>query len=286
MFGYVVPLRRELKVREWEDYQAAYCGLCHTLRATCGRRARYVLNYDFTFLALLLDDGSGTSCSKGCPAHPIKKRRCYRSDAAFSLAAKESVILARYKLLDSVRDEKGWKALAARLGVFSLRRAYRRASRGQETFAEHVAQCLTDLSELETQGSASLDRTADTFARLLEGAAPVTGRPERDRPMGQLLYHLGRWIYILDAYDDLQEDLAAKRYNPVAARFGGTPDEEYLKTTLRHSLSLCQSAFQLLEETRWHEILQNILYLGLPAVQEEVFAGTWRRTTKMSRSLS
>lgn len=279
MFGYVRPLRSELKVKDDEGYKAAYCGLCHALSRQCGWAARYVLNYDFTFLALLLDEEPGESCKRRCPAHPFKKRPCYHT-AAMTLAAEESVILAYYKLLDTIHDEKGWKSVPARLGRLFLRRAYRKAASRRQDFDQNAAGCLKELAELEGGASTSLDRTADTFARLLAGAAPEKGEPSRDRPLRELLYHLGRWIYLLDAYDDLAEDRAARRYNPIHARFGDQVDEEYLKTTLRHSLSLAQSAFQLLEATRWRELLENILYLGLPAVQERVFAGTWRKKTR------
>lgn len=280
MFGYVRPLRRELRVREWEDYQAAYCGLCHSLKATCGWRARYVLNYDFTFLALLLDDG-GQLCreKRRCGAHPFKKRSCVRC-GAMEPAAEKSVILACYKLRDAVADETFWKRQGARLALWLLRGPYRRAARRQPEFDRHVAQCLGALGELEEARCPSLDRPADTFARLLRGAAPQAGDETVDRPMDQLLYHLGRWIYLLDAWDDLAADRAAGRYNPVEARFEGAVDEDYVQTTLRHSLSLCQSAFQLLPATRWHGILENILYLGLPTAQKQVFAGTWMKKVK------
>lgn len=285
MFGYVRPLRSELKVRDDEDYKAAYCGLCHTLRRRCGWVARYVLNYDFTFLALLLDNGTGERCTGRCPAHPFKKRQCYRAEASMALAADESVILAHYKLCDSIRDDGFWRAVPARLGRLLLRRGYLRAVKRQPEFDETVSSCLNELAELEQVRAASLDRPADTFARLLAAAAGKTEEPNRDRPLYELLYHLGRWIYLLDAYDDLHEDVRKGRYNPIAERFGGVPDIAYLQTTLRNSLSLAQSAFQLLETTRWRELLENILYLGLPAVQAQVFAGTWTKK-RQTRSMS
>ena len=40
------------------------------------------------------------------------------------------------------------------------------------------------------------------------------------RVLEQLLYHLGRWIYLVDAADDLPEDFASGSYNPLLRRFG------------------------------------------------------------------
>ena len=97
--------------------------------------------------------------------------------------------------------------------------------------------------------------------------------------MEQLLYHVGRWIYLVDAWDDLEEDLASGAYNPIHARFAGREREEqdYLRTTLRHSLNLALSAYELLDTGCWSGIVGNVLSLGLPAVEELCFRGEWKR---------
>ena len=110
--------------------------------------------------------------------------------------------------------------------------------------------CLDALKELEKEKNPSLDRTADAFARLLAAAAPGTGDETVDRPRAQLLYQLGRWIYLADAADDLAEDREKGRYNPIDARFAGRPDLDYVDVTMSHSLALAQSAFQLLPPNR------------------------------------
>ena len=59
MFGYVRPLRDELKCRDFDLYRAVYCGLCAAMRRRYGWLAPMFLNYDFTFLALLLSLAAG-----------------------------------------------------------------------------------------------------------------------------------------------------------------------------------------------------------------------------------
>ncbi len=277
MFGYVRPDRDRLAGGAWERYQAAYCGLCHCLREVCGPAARFILNYDFVFLFLLLDGGEAGTCRRRCPRHPREGRPCLARSPAMELCARESVILAAYQLADGVADGRGlarWRSRGAR---WALGRAYGAARAARPDFDRHVAACLGELDALERARSPQLDRAADAFARLLAGAAPETGEEALDRPRRQLLYHLGRWVYLADAVDDLEEDARAGRYNPVAARFGGAVDRDYLETTMGHSLALCQSAFQLLPRTPWADILENILYLGLPGVQTLVLTGRWRK---------
>jgi len=86
MFGYVRPSDRRLTEEERETFRAAYCGLCHALGASYGPAGRMILNYDLTFLAMVLSEGGGT-CEKRCAVHPFRKRRCACGDAAMDTAA-------------------------------------------------------------------------------------------------------------------------------------------------------------------------------------------------------
>ena len=57
MFGFIRPLKSELKVREWERFQSVYCGLCHSIRSRYGSAQAMLLSYDCTYLALVLGAG-------------------------------------------------------------------------------------------------------------------------------------------------------------------------------------------------------------------------------------
>lgn len=282
MFGYVRPVRGELKVREWEAYQAVYCGLCSAMGRRYGLVARMFLSYDFTLLAMLLlppEGGPGWSKCR-CPARLwCGKKPCTASHPGMDRAAGESVILAWWKLRDGVADGRWWERLLSRLLSLLLRRAYRRAKEDCPAFDAVVSQCLGELRAMEEARTPSLDRPADAFARLLQQALPPTGRSAQDRAAEQLLYHVGRWIYLVDAWDDLEEDGRTGSYNPIALRFSGPPEErrDALALTLRHSRNLAASASQLLELGQWRGIIDNILYLGLPAVERLVLQGEWKR---------
>ena len=145
--------------------------------------------------------------------------------------------------------------------------------------------CLEELQALEQEGSPSLDRTADTFARILAAAALPAECSARTRALEQLLYHVGRWIYLVDAWDDLEEDGRTGSYNPIAARFPEQVEanRDSLRTTLLHSLNLARSACALLELGHWQGAVENILYLGLPMVEELVFTGRWKAVNHQNR---
>lgn len=282
MFGYVRPVREELKCRDFDLYKATYCGLCGAMRRRYGWLAPMFLNYDFTFLALLLSEPEErfAPCRGRCHANPLLKKPMCQPSEALDTAADESVVLTWWQLRDKARDGGLWKGLPARTLALLLKPAYRKAARRRPEFDRCVRESLEKLSALEAERCSSMDRAADTFAVLLQGAAPASGEAARDRALQQLLYHLGRWIYLIDAQDDLEEDRASGNYNAVAARFGPEGDDEAMRRTLDHSLNLMGSAAQLADfGCRW-PVIENILYLGLPLVQQAVFDGSWKQIQK------
>ena len=283
MFGYVRPWREELKVREDRDYEALYCGLCAALGERHGFVARMFLNYDFTFLAMLLDGGRPEPERRRCPARLWCRKKNCAAAPGLAPAADAATILSSWKLRDTVSDSSFWRGLPARLLSRLLRRGYRKAAAARPEFDQTVRTCLEELTALERENCPSMDRTADTFARLLAAAAPPTGEAARDRATEQLLYHVGRWIYLVDAWDDLEEDRKSGGYNPILARFPEGTDRDYLRTTLRHSLNLARSAMALLELGHWQGTVENILHLGLPAVEELVFTGRWKAANHRDR---
>lgn len=281
MFGYVRPLIPQLLVRELDDYKAVYCGLCRTMGKRHGLIARFALNYDFTFLAMVLawDEDPCRMTRRRCVAHPLCKRKCCEEMPALAVAADESMILSYQKLRDDVADSGFFAGLPARAASLLLRRAYKKAAKAAPQFDAAVSACLSELQRMEKDHCPSLDRPADAFARILQAAAPDTGDQARNRALSQLLYHVGRWIYLVDAWDDLEKDEKSGSYNPIHARYEGRGKEhrEDIRLTLAHSRNLAASAYELAKAPRWDGVLTNILYSGMPAVEELVLSGRWNR---------
>ncbi len=288
MFGYVRPLKPELKLREYEQFKAAYCGLCNTLKKRYGYAARFLLNYDFTFLAMLLSSEE-KSCAyqyKRCSASPFKKKCSCVPTPNFELCADYSVILYFWKLRDSAADEGFWGRVKAKSALLLLKSAYNKARKNIPDFDEKVCYNLSQLSALEKSGCGSIDETSEKFALILAAASELRKDDAEKRIYFQLLYHLGRTIYILDAIDDLEDDVKTGAYNPVAIRYGaadGRLSEESrkeLRITINHSAAMVSSAFELLPGGMWTPVLANIIYLGVPQAVESVLCGTWRKPKK------
>lgn len=287
MFGYVRPSSERLTPEQQQCFQGAYCGLCHALGRRYGLTGRMILNYDMTFLAMLLSDGCGRTCGRRCVIHPIRGRICVCGDEAFALAADMSVILTWWQLRDGVSDHGFFDGLKYRAASALLRRAYRKAREQQPAFDESTRFHLRELARLEKENCPSLDAAADTFARLLADAAGAVTQPVKRRVLEQMLYHLGRWVYLVDAADDLKKDVRSGSYNPLPLRYGLTgdtltdPARQELARTLDGSIRAMAAAFELWDFGDYGPVIESTVYQGLYAVGTSVLDGTFRRQTRV-----
>ena len=279
MFGYVRPSLAKLSEEDKARFGAAYCGLCHTLGERYGQAARMILNYDFTFLSILLWPGEESAAvRRGCVAHPFAKRDYYPGNPALELAADESVILSWWQMRDALSDPGRGKS-KYRAASLALKGAYRTNGEG---YILSEGEKLALLGELEAARCASLDLPADAFAGLLSSAAEEVPDPVKRRVLAQLLYHLGRWVYLVDAADDLAKDFASGSYNPLICRYGLTGGElteearEGLTVSLDHSIRLMAAAYELWDFGVWSPIIRATVYEGLFLVGRAVLEGTFQ----------
>ena len=202
---------------------------------------------------------------------------------ALALAADESVILAYWQARDGMEDHGWFHGLKYRGASAILEGAYRKAAEARPEFDVSTRRQLAALAELEKAKCASMDQAADTFAVLLQGAAQAVDEPVRRRVLEQVFYHLGRWVYLVDAADDLKRDAASGNYNPVALRYGLSDGvwreeaRESFASTLDHSIHMMATAFELWDFGVWTPILETTLYTGLFRVGKAVLDGTFRR---------
>lgn len=285
MFGYVKVYQPELKMGEFEQYRGVYCALCKQLGKRYGVLARMTLSYDFTFLALFrmaLDEACPGFKPGRCAFNPLKKRTCCCDSVHLEGAADAATLLVYYKTRDTIADSGFFKGLAARLLLPFAASARKKAARRAPELDRFIAQCMAQQAELETQKVSSIDAAAEPSARMLAYLAAMTARDDRERQiLDRFGYCLGRWIYHIDAVDDLEEDLKSGNYNPYILSRGLEPGNskalektrEYALLTLNASLAECVAAYNLLDVRRFDGILRNILELGMPNIQKQVLSG-------------
>ena len=285
MFGYVRVFKPTLKMGEYEQYKGIYCTLCKRLGKRYGVLSRFTLSYDMTFLALLqmaLEEKDADFCPSRCSFNPTK--RCLKAcnTTAIDRAADIGTILAYYKLKDTLADEGYFKRMGAWCAMPFAKSAHKKAKKNVPHIDEAVEAMMTAQARLEAEGCSSIDRAAEPFALLLQTlAAETTTDESQKRVLERFGYCLGRWVYLMDAVDDLAEDLEEERYNPyILARNLKEDDEEGIKEarsyslfTLNACLAECKAAYDLLEIRRFDGILRNILEEGMAHAQKRVVAG-------------
>ena len=283
MFGYVRPLPDELKGKDLRLWQQDYCGLCRCLGRRYGLRSRFLLRYDMTFFyeLLVMAERPGVVRRCWCPAGVVCRKPCRMADPAMEYTADLSVLLLYWKLRDEEQDGGFLRRTGARIVRAFFGRAYRKAAAAQPEMDGLIRTQLAALRELQLSRCDSIDRTADAFAAILRGFAAWWKAPEERRPAEQLLYHIGRYVYLVDALDDLPKDAAAGNYNPLCCRFtlrGGTlgeADRRYLLQVLDASIGQAAAAFELMRRGAHGAVPENIIYYGLPAVLKAVSEGTF-----------
>lgn len=280
MFGYVRIIKDELKIREYNHFRSYYCGLCQELKKRYGRLSTLLLNYDVTFLSLFLTsltDTSEETASRRCMVHPGKKRTILMDNKWLSYGADINLLLAYHNLQDNWQDEHSPLALA---GLVFLSGKYKKAARLHPALDQLISEKTRELAGLEKEKSPSLDETADTFAKILENICPVLDfPPATQKAIKWFCYNLGKWIYLIDALDDLAEDHKKNQYNPfIAACYQPVEDFESFRKRacskadfiLRYTLSQVAQSYELLDIKTNRGILDNIIYLGMNKQTEQV----------------
>ena len=287
MFGYVRISPDKLNGEEKELYQSCYCGLCHTLGKRYGAAARMILNYDLVFLAMLLSGGETPDCRKRrCALHPVHPRCACEPSAALESAADMSVLLTWWQLRDGVADHGFWGGLKYRVFSVFLRGAYKKARKNRPEADRSIRMHLDKLSALEREKCAVPDEAADAFALLLRDAAAMQPEGAKRRVLEEMLYHLGRWIYLVDALDDLKEDSKSGSYTPLLLRYKTKngelqpEDKARVAASLDASVRTMAAAFELADFGCWTGIIESVVYEGLYAVGGAVLQGTYQKSKR------
>ena len=265
MFGYIRACKPEMRIKEFEMYKTVYCSLCKELGKSYGPFARLTLSYDFTFLALLnmslKKDFCGTE-RKLCKCNPLKKCTYLKEESQLKMPAAAAMIMLYYKLLDNIADEKGLKKIGYILIKPFFKSAHKKAAKSYPDIEKIVAEYICEQQALEKDNCQSIDKAADPTAKALAEIFTLCSENETDkRVLNRMGYCIGRYVYLLDAYCDLEEDVKKERYNPL--KFSQENIKENIAAQLNICISQTGAAMELLNIEKFKNILDNIVFLGL-----------------------
>lgn len=265
MFGYIMTDKPELKVKEFYRYKGYYCGLCHALRREYGFRGRMTLTYDMTFLVLFLTslyEPETRELQEHCPIHPVKKIPMLQNEIS-EYGAKMNILLTYFKFEDDWKDDKSLQGAA---GMRLFQKKTEKICREYKRQAHAVQKQLKILSAYEEKQEENLDLVAGAFGCLMAELF-VYRQDIWEEDLRKFGFYLGKFIYILDAYDDLEEDLKTGSYNPLKTLKKQCEDletyEQRVKEILLMMMAEATAVFEKLPCLLDAEILRNILYSGV-----------------------
>jgi hypothetical protein len=214
MFGYVRYSKLDLTYREHNRYKAYYCGFCRQIKQNFGEITRLTVNYDLVFLAILLSGIYGATDNSEellCFLKPLKKKKIIRN-AYIDYASFINVLLVYYKCMDDYADNN---SLIARLGAVVLYKNFAKARAKYPDKEKILREGLQKIQQLESSEKACLDDLSEIFGSIFGELYVYSNHDENAAILRRIGYLIGKFIYILDCYDDLPQDIKKKRFNPL-----------------------------------------------------------------------
>lgn len=263
MFGYINADIKQLSEEDKKTYQQFYCGLCHQLGKVSGFKGQLLLNYDLCFLALLLQslyEPQINSSSKRCIIHPMKKRD-YLYSEAIEYAADMDIILSYHSLMDNYRDDN---SKLSKVAADGLKKDYNKIKDKYPRQVKAVEEYIENLSAAEIARETNIDKVSSFTGEMLGTLLnwKDDGWRETLHCMG---YHMGKFIYIIDAYEDLKKDAKKGSYNPLSYLKKESPKEfeTFVRINLTSLMAECAKSFERLPIVENADILRNIIYSGV-----------------------
>lgn len=261
VFGYISVNPTKLTEEEKKRYRAFYCGLCHTLGEHYGSAGRATLSNDMTFLSLLLNalyEPTETMLNERCTLHPARQHMAVLHEGT-NYAADMNILLAYHKCEDDVSDEA---SMRGRVGKRALKKAYEQVKKTWPRQAETVAKCLSEIARIENKESEDLDALTRLSGRML-GECFVWREDAFAPYLRDLGGALGKFVYLMDAYEDYDHDLKHRQFNPLKSLHAQDDYEERMEEILTMEMAACVRAYDDLPIEQDDALIRNILYSGV-----------------------
>ena len=275
MFGYILPDKPYLYLKDETLYNSLYCGICKSLKKETGQISRFTLSYDMAFMSALAHNIMGVDVKiekKRCIAHTIKKRPIAKPDDISLTLASLNVILAYYKLKDDVLDEKKG---TLKTSVFA--KAYKKAKKKYPEMDLTVKTCYENLLKLERENADGIDIVADPFAEMLKSISTLVFKDKASEYTENLVYAIGKWIYFIDALDDYDKDIKKHNFNVFYNYYKCSDYNELIKNHEKDIVFVFSTIFIQISENyskipmKYNtDLVNNIILRGIPNKTKQI----------------
>lgn len=279
MFGNIKPSKSELTIGQYTNYRAYYCGLCKSMGKKYAGLCNLGLSYEAVFIAIMMSSLSDEEVyvkRQSCFVHPFTKTPMVVHNGSVDKAAAINVLLIYNKIKDDLRDEN---KLRSKFSALWFKKSYSKAAKDNKGIDDIVADKLDDLDLLEEGLCSMLDMAAQPFAEMM-GELAKSIMPNAGDDIYWFGFFMGKWLYVIDAYADIEDDIKNNSYNPFLHMYSEI-DKSLVKDTAREdarfvldgALTEIGKLYDRLDINKNKEILENILFLGMPRRTVEVLSG-------------
>lgn len=281
MYGYVVPEKSKLRSSDFVLYRSFYCGICCQTGRLYGQLPRFTTNYDFAFLSALLHDYASADIvieEHTCVLNPVKRKAVLQPNPLLERLAAANIMLAYQKADDGVIDGDGIKYRAVRR---ILRKPFGAAKSAYGEIWSVIEKSYKAQRAVENANVSSVDRAADPFANLMRELPEKILGVQTDDNLKGLCYNIGKFVYLADALDDIEDDKSGKRYNPFIAAYGfdnGSRAEFIeahradLEFYFNSTAARAQSYFGAMKFTQSYNLIKNIVCDGLKSKIDQLLS--------------
>ena len=279
MFGYIKPYKPDMKIKEYELYKSVYCGVCKCLNKEFGILSKLFLSYDCAFLALFLmslEDNEFMVRKEKCVCNCFKRCNFLDINDSIRFSSASLVIMTYYKILDDISDNRSLKKIIKYPLILFILEAYKKAKKLYPEVDNIVSFYVNEQRNVEGMMYGGLDKSADSTAGMLSNIVCLRIKDEKQRRIAkELFYFLGRWIYLIDAADDFDEDKKNSNFNPflneiLDKNMSKSQNKEYMNSVLNQTVARIISTYSLLNIKNFKPILDNIILLGFGEMQRNV----------------
>ncbi len=254
-----------MKFKDYDLYRGVYCSLCKAIGKRYGLIARLTLSYDFTFLAILrmaVRENKICMRKSHCSFNPMKKcYDCSESSVDIAYTADVSMMTFYYKIKDNINDSRFFKKLLCKMLMPYANHIFKKAKRNNPVIAEKLGELMDEQARAEKRG-AGVDEAADASAKMLAEMVSTDIESSDDKALRWLGYYLGRWVYLIDAVDDCEDDIKTGSFNPLKKRYNLPDFKEYCERMLSLTVGEAINNMNKLEIYRFYDIIDNILNYG------------------------
>lgn len=281
MFGYITPDKPNMYMKDYAIYKAFYCGICKCTGKMYGQLMRMSTNYDITFISILLHnilEHDIELSNEGCILNPIKKKSIVCSNDLLKQVVWLNTLLANFKLTDDIQDDKSILKWFMRL---ALKRKVKKAKENMPEIYQLIQESRALQDQVEKENTISIDKAAHPFGNMLRDIFKIMCKDKYTNDVGDMMYHLGRFVYMADALDDFDKDKAKKKYNPLVLAYKDIKDradllcQKYndIDFMLNSTYNRVKFHYQVMDFKLCEGVVTNVLWYGMSSTINRILSG-------------